>query len=214
MTSAKKLKLLQEYGEKAFTDVAHNSKFKNKKLCGYVYSPYLFRRWIGSQLEKAVIWGVQHREDNLFSCVCCTMHSSWFKQELSTLAILEKSSPNIFKERSQFLPLSLISDIAKVTFTDYQEAADFFIEHPGWWWYRHELRDHFVRAGIFYRERNRIAFGGGSVEEFEKARIEIPKWNRAQMEQYLKNIADEYVASGSAQKQKAEEPALKAMTLF
>lgn len=340
MDKMTKLKLLEKYGDKAFREVPERSAMKGKEFCGYLYSPYFFRRYIGHQFEHLVeLWGATDRtmdpidfiacgvktmevacvpnatdfeeamemlvNDICIPCayswtavlgprcktpllqaavaqeicnhkgLCCAnvvetceeylsedldMESflSWMKwdgaerkavvnkvvksiytslmmvvdshgaqnvlcggrvffvepekddydlfcrmmQEVTTLAILEQHDDEIFAERKQFLPLDLVNRVFGTGWASYREAAkgvpkvtklDYVMMQFG----KESLREYrfgYVLAGYFYWRRNKIAFGGGTSEEFEKAKSEIPTWTKEDLIVEIKNLADELAA--------------------
>lgn len=113
--------LLRQYGDEAYTDVVRKSRFYGSTLCGYVYSPYFFRRHIGRQFRDAVQSCIKYGEVQtprmLFQGIVVGgagrhVHHIVLKRilnELSVLAVLEKQNNYVFTERRQFTPLPVIS---------------------------------------------------------------------------------------------------------
>lgn len=72
MDKRKTLKLLELYGADAFNEVPDRSALKGKQFCGYLYSPYFFRRYTGHQFEKLVaIWGKTNRKIDVIDFIAC-----------------------------------------------------------------------------------------------------------------------------------------------
>lgn len=331
MDKETKLRLLEQYGKEAFRGVPDRSKLKGKEFCGYLYSPYFFRRYIGHQFEHLVsLWGVTDRKTNpidfiaygvkvgevagvenaatleeataeIVNSICRGSDSSWravlsphcknpiiraavvrkicnrkglkveevekasqeyltewldlddFLQqirwndavrkstvtkvakvlqcstafpngqnvlwgntvlfiepnyngmklaqklvnEVTTLAVLEQHGDEIFEERKQFLPLDLVNRVFGKNWKSYKEAAKGVPEMRSG---TEELLDFkvleeykfkYVLAGYFYWKRNKIAFGGGTTEEFEKAKAEIPAWSEEELVDEIGKLAGE-----------------------
>lgn len=347
MDKETKLMILEQYGEEAFRGVPDRSALKGKEFCGYLYSPYFFRRYIGHQFERLVsLWGATDRKmspidfiahgvkvgevacvqnaatveeataeivnsicegsDYLWRAVLgprcknpiikryviqkicnhkgleiekvekaseeylaewldlddflqqirwndavqksvvtkvakAIQHSAEYingqnvlwgntilfvepdnitglahkmVKEVTTLAVLEQHGDEIFEERKQFLPLDLVNRVFFKNWESYKEAAkkipkiDYMtrkllnVEALEGYKFKYAL------AGYFYWRRNKIAFGNGTTEEFEKAKAEIPAWSEEKLMDEIGKLADELVG------QKKKEISLKAMNVF
>lgn len=210
-----KLEVLEQYGKDAFSDVPERSALKGKEFCGYLYSPYFFRRHIGHQFALLVtLWGLSDRTDNPIDFIACggktgvITHTKGvgnrklikkLVQETTTLAVLEQHGDEIFEERKQFLPLELVNSVFGESWLTYKEAAKKISEFTKQEYKAidsgdlDEYRFKYALAGYFYWKRNQIAFGSGSTEEFEKAKAEIPTWTKKQLVNAIKELADELV---------------------
>lgn len=341
MDKETKLKLLEQYGEEAFSGVPDRSALKGKEFCGYLYSPYFFRRYIGHQFERLVsLWGATDRKASpidfiacdvkvtevayvqnaatleeataeIVDSICRSRDYSWqavfgprcknpiikrhviqkicnrkglkveevekaseeyltkwldlddflqqirwndtvqksvvtkvakaircstaslngqnvlwgntvlfvepkyglaykMVKEVTTLAVLEQHGDEIFEERKQFLPLDLVNRVFREDWKSYKEAAKEMsfeseqIDIAA----LEEYKFKYVLAGYFYWRRNKIAFGSGATEEFEKAKAAIPTWSEEKLMDEIGKLADELVG------QKKKEISLKAMNVF
>lgn len=90
-----------------------------------------------------------------------------FLNELKTLAILEQKNDFVFEERSRFLPLSILQRIPVKGKLTYRSALSAIMEWKnmsiaGEVAFSEDFRLNFLRAGIYYTIKNRVAFEGGN----------------------------------------------------
>ncbi len=90
-----------------------------------------------------------------------------FLNELKTLAILEQKNDFVFEERKNFLPLSMLQSIPVNGELSYQSALAAVMEGEGALVaeeiaFSEDFRLCFLRAGIYYTIKNRVAFEGGN----------------------------------------------------
>lgn len=90
-----------------------------------------------------------------------------FLNELKTLTILEQKNDFVFEERRNFLPLSILQRIPVKGELTYRSALSAIMESEGVSVagevaFSEDFRLCFLRAGIYYTIKNRVAFEGGN----------------------------------------------------
>lgn len=90
-----------------------------------------------------------------------------FLNELKTLAILEQKNDFVFEERKNFFPLSMLQYIPVNGELSYRSALAAVMEGEGVGVaegiaFSEDFRLCFLRAGIYYTIKNRVAFEGGN----------------------------------------------------
>jgi len=89
-----------------------------------------------------------------------------FLNELKTLAILEQKNDFVFEERKNFLPLSMLQSIPVNGELTYRSTLTAVMEGEGVSVaeeiaFSEDFRLCFLRAGVYYTIKNRVAFEGG-----------------------------------------------------
>jgi len=103
---------------------AKTSKYYGKELCGYIYNPYMVRRWIQAQFTKLmqdfngnVDKGIRLRYGYMYTI-------QFTLQEIKKLALLERKDRIAFTERQHLFTL----DICKLVFSDYYHDCISYID--------------------------------------------------------------------------------------
>lgn len=108
---------------------AKTSKFYGKELCGFMYNPYLVRRFIPAQFMSMM----NEFKGNVNKSIQCRYNyidaMEFLREECNTLSMLQKRDPIAFEERLQFWNVDDIKHIFIKYFNDVKDYVRQRVQH-------------------------------------------------------------------------------------
>lgn len=103
---------------------ARNSKFYGKEICGFMYNPYLVRRFLPSQFLNLMNRNDLNVNQSIREQYTYIKAIKYLVEECNTLAMIQKKDKIAFEERKIFWSV----DDIKIIFTDYLNDIKKYVE--------------------------------------------------------------------------------------
>ncbi len=104
---------------------ASHSKFYGKEICGFMYDPFMIRRWIQGQFERLMRRDLNvHRQ--IVRMLTYQASIKYTKEEIRKLAMLEKRDITAFAERRHMFSLELCKLIFMEMLKEYKAMINRF----------------------------------------------------------------------------------------